>query len=143
MQNVLARDEITNSIKSIIEGVEAGMIEEKDINEQLISSCLYTNKSPDPDLLVRTSGEVRFSDFMLWQITSSQVCFAEVLWPEFCIWHLLAAVFNYQRHYSTMQTVRSAQAMLEVKRPTSPRVTKFLEHLNRCRMEQLQSYARA
>lgn len=67
--NIVARDEITHAIKDVIEGVESGDILLEDINENLISNCLYTNDSPDPDLLIRTSGEVRFSDFLMWQVS--------------------------------------------------------------------------
>lgn len=63
-----SRDEITNSMKTIVKGVKNDEIDVEDINEALFSECLYTNKSTCPDLLVRTSGEVRFSDFLLWQV---------------------------------------------------------------------------
>lgn len=63
-----SRDEITNGMKTIAEGVKNNEIETNDITEALLNECLYTNKSPPPDLLVRTSGEVRFSDFLLWQV---------------------------------------------------------------------------
>lgn len=63
-----SRDEITNAIKTISGGVKSKDIQLDDIDENLISKCLYTNQSTDPDLLVRTSGEVRFSDFLLWQV---------------------------------------------------------------------------
>lgn len=63
-----SRDEMTNSIKTIVNGVKNDEIDVEDINEALFSECLYTNKSTCPDLLVRTSGEVRFSDFLLWQV---------------------------------------------------------------------------
>ncbi|GJQ72163.1 hypothetical protein Trydic_g3257 [Trypoxylus dichotomus] len=72
-----SRDELTTAVKNILKGVELDLISPDDINEQLVSQCLYTNGSPDPDLLVRTSGEVRFSDFLLWQIWNTNVCFAE------------------------------------------------------------------
>ncbi|XP_018324469.1 dehydrodolichyl diphosphate synthase complex subunit DHDDS [Agrilus planipennis] len=94
-----SRDEITNAIKTVVNGVHNGLIEKKDIDEELLTKCMYTSKSPDPDLYIRTSGEVRFSDFLLWQNSNSVLCFVEVLWPEFSFWHLLKAVFYYQRHY--------------------------------------------
>lgn len=64
-----SRDEMTNGMKTVIEGVKKDEIEVDDINEALFNECLYTNKSANPDLLVRTSGEVRFSDFLLWQVS--------------------------------------------------------------------------
>lgn len=65
-----ARDEITESIKKIVVGVKNGDLFPEDINEKLIRSCMYTRHSPDPDLLVRTSGEARLSDFMLSQVNT-------------------------------------------------------------------------
>lgn len=65
---MIGRDEITNAISTIIESVKSNDIEVSDIDESLINSCLFTNQSTEPDLLVRTSGEVRFSDFLLWQV---------------------------------------------------------------------------
>lgn len=67
-----AREEITNSIKTIMEGVENSKLEPEDLYHGLIDECLYTNKCNPVDLLVRTSGEMRFSDFLLWQ-----VCFSD------------------------------------------------------------------
>lgn len=63
-----SRDEITNSLKTIIEGVEDNDLRAEDLSETLIDECLYTNKCSNVDLLVRTSGELRFSDFLLWQV---------------------------------------------------------------------------
>lgn len=63
-----ARDEITHAIKDIAKGVKCSDILPEDINENLISDCLYTYKSPNPDLLIRTSGEIRLSDFLMWQV---------------------------------------------------------------------------
>lgn len=66
---LLARDEITNAVKEVVKGVSKGHILTDDINEELITKCLYTNRSPEPDLVIRTSGEIRFSDFLLWQVS--------------------------------------------------------------------------
>ncbi|KAF7273284.1 hypothetical protein GWI33_014005 [Rhynchophorus ferrugineus] len=68
-----SREEMTHSIQTIVEGVKNGDIVKEDIDEDLISNCLYTNLSPNPDLLIRTSGEVRLSDFLLWQISNTQL----------------------------------------------------------------------
>lgn len=64
-----SRDEITESVKMIVKGVEDNDLLPQDVNEQLIRKCMYTRNSPDPDLLLRTSGEVRLSDFLLWQVS--------------------------------------------------------------------------
>nr|XP_034172313.1 dehydrodolichyl diphosphate synthase complex subunit DHDDS isoform X2 [Osmia lignaria] len=106
-----SRDEITRAIKDVIEGVQTGDILSEDIDEDLISNCLYTNNSPNPDLLIRTSGEVRFSDFLMWQISSTCIYFTNILWPEFNVWDFLNAIFYYQRCYSDIQKVRKMQNM--------------------------------
>ncbi|KAG7201705.1 hypothetical protein KM043_004432 [Ampulex compressa] len=104
-----SRDEITNAIKDVLKGVKAGDILPEDINEDLISKCLYTYKSPNPDLLIRTSGEVRLSDFLMWQISNTCVYFATALWPDFSIWDFLSAVFYYQRCYPDLQEIAKMQ----------------------------------
>ncbi|XP_063709591.1 dehydrodolichyl diphosphate synthase complex subunit DHDDS [Culicoides brevitarsis] len=101
-----SRDEITNGMKTIAEGVKNDQISVDDINETLFNECLYTNKSPNPDLLVRTSGEVRFSDFLLWQSSASVVYFTDTLWPEFTLWNLICAVLYYQIHCPAMKKVQ-------------------------------------
>lgn len=63
-----ARDEITHAIKDIAKGTKHNNILPEDVNKDLISNCLYTYNSPDPDLLIRTSGELRLSDFLMWQV---------------------------------------------------------------------------
>ncbi|XP_031827321.1 dehydrodolichyl diphosphate synthase subunit [Nomia melanderi] len=104
-----SRDEITNSIKDVIKGVEGGDILLEDIDEHLISNCLYTNNSQNPDLLIRTSGEVRFSDFLMWQISNTCIYFSNILWPEFNVWDFLNAIFYYQRCYSDIQKIMKIQ----------------------------------
>lgn len=113
-----SRDEMTWAVKRLSRAVKQGHILESDISPSLIERCLYTcdsRVSPDgasshsplpnsshspsssfPDLLVRTSGEVRLSDFLLWQSSYSVTHFTQVLWPEFSLNNLLAAVFHYQ-----------------------------------------------
>lgn len=102
-----SRDEITHAIKNIVEGVKTCDILPEDIDENLISECLYTSKSSNPDLLIRTSGEVRLSDFLMWQISKTCIYFANVLWPEFSVWDLISAVFYYQRCYPELQKCRA------------------------------------
>lgn len=132
-----SRDEIANAIKCTVNGVKTNKIAVEDISEQLITDCLYTNKSTRPDILVRTSGEVRFSDFLLWQIWNTNICFTEVLWPEFCIWHLLASVFQYQRCLSELKKFSKVFQSDE----RSSRVKRFLRDLEVSRLRQLEVYA--
>ncbi|NWI67523.1 DHDDS synthase, partial [Todus mexicanus] len=76
-----SRHEISNAVREMAWGVEQGLLEPSDVSESLLDKCLYTNNSPDPDLLIRTSGEVRLSDFLLWQVTS---LFFSLKYPIFC-----------------------------------------------------------
>lgn len=91
--NYGGRDEIMHAIQQIVEdGVPA-----KDINEELISKYLFTSGVPDPDLVVRTSGEMRTSNFLLWQSAYSEWYFPEVYWPDFGRDQLLEAVQEFSR----------------------------------------------
>jgi len=99
-----AREEITQAVRRAAEKVQANEIREDDIDEKMIESLLYT--SSKVDLLVRTSGECRLSDFMLWQASSSVTYFTKVLWPDFDYWHLLLAVFFYQRDCLTAASIK-------------------------------------
>eukprot|EP00118_Oscarella_pearsei_P008626 m.45499 g.45499 ORF g.45499 m.45499 type:complete len:353 (+) comp33611_c0_seq2:242-1300(+) len=101
-----SRHEITQAAKQLAWGVEEGHLYPTDISEELMEKCFYTAESPDPDLLIRTSGEVRLSDFLLWQSSYSSLSFLNVLWPEFSIWHLFAAVLQYQKDYDNVQALR-------------------------------------
>ncbi|XP_015116798.1 dehydrodolichyl diphosphate synthase complex subunit DHDDS [Diachasma alloeum] len=108
-----SRDEITETVKTIAEGVRDNAISTADIDEELFSKCLYTSRSPDPDLIIRTSGEIRFSDYLLWQISHSYVHFTNVLWPESSIWDLLIAVFHYQRSYAQLEKLKIHQKAID------------------------------
>ena len=77
------RQEIVDAIKKIVLYVENHKIIANDISEQLVSDFLYSNKMPDPDLLIRTSGEYRVSNFLLWQIAYSEIYITPTLWPDF------------------------------------------------------------
>ena len=81
--NYGGRDEIVKMTKNIANKVKLGEIDIEDINEQMISDNLYTQGLPDPDLLIRTSGELRTSNFLPWQITYSEFIFLDKYWPDF------------------------------------------------------------
>jgi len=81
--NYGGRDEIIRSVKKIARQVKDGIIDIEDINEDLFSSRLDTSDIPDPDLLIRTSGEQRISNFMLWQLAYTEMYFTDVYWPDF------------------------------------------------------------
>ncbi len=95
--NYGGRDEIVHSVKEISKKVLDGTIKVEDIDEKMISENLYTNYMPDPDLLIRTSGEIRTSNFMPWQIVYSEYLFVEKLWPDFEESDLDDAIKEYQK----------------------------------------------
>lgn len=81
--NYGARDEILTAVKSIANRVKSGELEEDDITEEIFSKELYTKNVPDPDLLIRTGGEIRVSNYLLWQIAYSEILIIDEFWPEF------------------------------------------------------------
>jgi tritrans,polycis-undecaprenyl-diphosphate synthase [geranylgeranyl-diphosphate specific] len=98
------REEIVNAIQKIAQDVEVGKLNLEDINEQKVTSYLYTKDLPDPDLILRTSGEERISNFLLWQMAYSEFYFTDVYWPAFQKRDFLKAVYSYQqrkRRYGT------------------------------------------
>ena len=100
------REEISSAVQELASGVANDWLQSSDINEEALEACLYGCSSREPDLLVRTSGEHRLSDFLLWQSAYSCLFFTQVLWPDFSIWHLFGAVFFYQRQYHTLAAAR-------------------------------------
>lgn len=90
------REEIIFAIKKIAKMVKDGELKIEDINEEKVSENMYTQNLPDPDLLLRTSGEERFSNFLLWQIAYSEIYFSDVYWPTFKKLDFLRAIHTYQ-----------------------------------------------
>ncbi|HIC61724.1 MAG TPA: di-trans,poly-cis-decaprenylcistransferase, partial [Marine Group III euryarchaeote] len=91
------RQEIVRSMKKIGEKIESGEIDSSQINADLISDNLYTSDLPDPDLILRTSGEERVSNFLLWQLAYSELYFADVFWPELRKIDFLRAIRSFQQ----------------------------------------------
>jgi undecaprenyl diphosphate synthase len=91
-----SREEITKTIKEISLKVKNNLISPSDIDESLINNHLYTRNLPDVDLLIRTSGEQRISNFLLWQIAYAELYFTDTLWPDYTKDHLFEAILNYQ-----------------------------------------------
>ncbi|MDO5784230.1 MAG: isoprenyl transferase [Eubacteriales bacterium] len=81
--NYGGRDEIKNAMRAIAKKVQSGEIQPEDITEDMISQNLYTAHMPDPELIIRPSGEIRTSNFLLWQSAYAEYCFTDVLWPDF------------------------------------------------------------
>ena len=91
------REELTNTLKQIADKVKNNIISPEDLDESVINEHLYTCDLPDVDLLIRTSGEKRISNFMLWQVAYAELYFSEVLWPDFSKEDLHKAIINYQK----------------------------------------------
>ncbi|MBM3198472.1 MAG: di-trans,poly-cis-decaprenylcistransferase [Chlamydiae bacterium] len=95
--NYGSRDEMRRAIVRIVQDVEIGKLNKKEISEDLIASYLDTARFGDPDLFIRTSGELRLSNFLLWQLSYTEVYIAKVLWPDFTSEHLIEAIAAFQK----------------------------------------------
>jgi len=91
-----SRQEIISAVRDIASKVKSGEMDVADIDEQAISQSLYTYDLPDPDLMLRTSGELRMSNFLLWQMAYSELYFTDVFWPKFRYIDLLRAIRSFQ-----------------------------------------------
>ena len=95
--NYGSRSEIIDAVKQVLNDSKSGIIKENEVDESLFSSYLMTSSMADPDLLIRTSGEIRLSNFMLWQLAYTEFWFTDVLWPDFNEEHLVAAIEEFQK----------------------------------------------
>lgn len=92
-----SREELKNAVQQLCTEVKNNIISPEDIDELVINEHLYTQNLPDVDLLIRTSGEYRISNFLLWQIAYAELYFTDTLWPDFRKEHLYEALLNYQK----------------------------------------------
>lgn len=95
--NYGGRDEIKNAVRALAKQVQDGTLKPEDITEDSISQNLYTAHMPDPDLIIRPSGEIRTSNFLLWQSAYSEYYFTDVLWPDFSTRDMDAAIADFNR----------------------------------------------
>lgn len=95
--NYGSRAEITNAAVKIAREVKRGTLKTEDINEKLFTRYLYTSDIPDPDLVIRPSGEHRISNFLLWQSSYSEFWYSDILWPDFSKKYLIEAITEFQR----------------------------------------------
>ena len=102
------RAEIVDAIRGLLADVQSGTIEADQIDEALLQQHLYTHPLPDPDLLIRTSGETRISNFLLWQLAYTELCFTPTLWPDFRRREFLMALLEYQKRERRFGRVLSA-----------------------------------
>lgn len=94
--NYGGRDEIRRAVEKMAEKVAAGELAPSDITEEVMAAHLDTAGTPDPELVIRTSGEERISNFLLWQVAYAEFCFTDALWPDFGMEDLLSAIEGYQ-----------------------------------------------
>lgn len=95
--NYSARNELVNATKRVVQSVVDGALGVADITEDTIKNNLYLGRLPDPDLIIRTSGECRLSNFMLWQASYSEFYFTEILWPEFKELEYMGAINSFSK----------------------------------------------
>jgi len=95
--NYSSREEIVMAAKTIVQRVKQGGLTLDEINADEFEQALYTKDLPDPELVIRTSGEHRLSNFLLWQLAYAELHFTPVFWPEFRREHLIEAIYDYQR----------------------------------------------
>ncbi|HSH24986.1 MAG TPA: polyprenyl diphosphate synthase, partial [Massilibacterium sp.] len=95
--NYGSRFEIVEAMKQIVLDIKMNRLNEMDLTEETFSNYLMTSFLPDPDLLIRTSGEIRLSNFLLWQIAYSELYFTDVLWPDFSEEHLTQAIEEFSK----------------------------------------------
>jgi len=94
--NYGGRTEILDAVKEIASDVKRGRLNPEQLGEEKFSHYLYTKDLPDPDLLIRTSGEMRISNFLLWQTSYTELYITDILWPNFSTKHFYEAIWNYQ-----------------------------------------------
>ena len=102
--NYGGREEILHAVRHLAEQVKEGKLQTSDINQDVFSQSLYTVGCPDPDLLIRTSGELRLSNFLLWQSAYTEFYFSDIYWPDVDEAFIYRAIIDYQqrgRRYGT------------------------------------------
>jgi undecaprenyl diphosphate synthase len=109
--NYGSRAEILHAVRKIVQKAQCGEITVEDVDENLIDRNLYTSHTSDPDLLIRTSGEMRLSNYLLWQLAYTELYFTDILWPDFDTQAFHQALVKYQerdRRFGALSTPRSA-----------------------------------
>lgn len=117
------RAEIVEAVREIIQEIQKDKLSLIDVDEKLISRFLQTSDVPDPDLLIRTSGEQRISNYMLWQMAYTEMMFPKVHWPDFTVKHLDEAIEAYKKRDRRFGRIKTAPPMHEF--PLDPPVYAF------------------
>jgi undecaprenyl diphosphate synthase len=120
------RWDITNAIKEMYTDIQAGVLKKKNITEEMIGKYLATKNIPDPDLLIRTSGEVRLSNFLLWQSAYSEIVISNEFWPAFRRKHLYEAIADFQ-----MRERRFGMVSEQIKQPLKSRAALIMERFKK------------
>ncbi|KAL0037676.1 hypothetical protein WJX77_007334 [Trebouxia sp. C0004] len=115
-----SRQEMAQAVHSVHRQVAEGGIVAVDVTADTIEQELYTHGCPPVDLLIRTSGEHRLSDFMLWQSRYAQLVFSNTLWPDYSFWDLLQALVQYQRNYPDLEKIQQMAKASQARMPASP-----------------------
>ncbi|XP_017770393.1 PREDICTED: dehydrodolichyl diphosphate synthase complex subunit DHDDS-like [Nicrophorus vespilloides] len=126
-----SRDEITHSISTICKGLKSEVITESDVDESLLNDCTYLGDLPKVDLLLRTSGVVRLSDFLLLQIADAQIIFMDCTWPEFSFLKCLYCLIQYQRCQHLVEKSnhhQSTKASMEFRKKCNDDIWKNIKH---------------
>ena len=108
--NYSGRSELTDVVRRIALGAKTGTLDPEAIDEATIERHLFTAHLPEPDLLIRTSGELRVSNFLLWQIAYAEIWVTDVLWPDFRRRHLLQAIADFQKRERRYGGIAAASA---------------------------------
>jgi undecaprenyl diphosphate synthase len=122
--NYGSRGEITEAVRSLAQRILQGEIAPEDISEELISQSLFTADLPDPDLLIRTAGQMRLSNYLLWQLSYAEILFSQVLWPDFSPAEFENAVAEYGRRRRTYGGISAVPSILQKQNSAS---TVYLE----------------
>jgi len=105
-----SRQEIVQACARIGEEIAAGRMAVSDVSEQALAARMYAPDVPDPDLIIRTSGEIRLSNFLLWQAAYAELYFTDVLWPDFAPVHLIRAIADYQMRHRRFGSVERKES---------------------------------
>jgi len=111
--NYSSRVEIVDAMKKIAQGIKDKNIDVEDVNEEMISDSLYTCNLDDPDLLIRTSGEMRISNFLLWQLSYAEFYFSDKLWPDFSLEEFQKAILTFQKRERRFGSINKEHAHYE------------------------------
>src|SRR2546426_758893 len=112
--NYGGRDELIDACRALARQVQAGELQPEEIGEKEIQRALYTADVPDPDLLIRTSGEMRVSNFLLWQIAYTELWITPTLWPDFAVADLYRAIAEFQRRTRRFGGVERGMGMKRI-----------------------------